>query len=144
MFDRLTVQARRVIGLARQEAGRLNHESIGTEHILLGLVHEGGGVADAVLKSFGIDSKTIRQEVEKLVKAGPSMVTMGQLPFTPSSKKVLELAFYGASDLGLDSFGRDPTELGREARTGHRPRSGDPAGHSDPLSPKPRQPGPPS
>jgi ATP-dependent Clp protease ATP-binding subunit ClpC len=112
MFDRFTDRARKVMGLARQEAQRLNHEYIGTEHILLGLVQEGSGVAANVLKNLDIDLKKIRQEVEKLVKAGPSMVTMGQLPFTPRAKKVLELALEEASNLGHNYIGTEHILLG--------------------------------
>src|SRR4029453_1373128 len=112
MFDRFTDRARKVMGLARQEAQRLNHEYIGTEHILLGLVQEGSGVAANVLKNLDIDLKKIRQEVEKLVKAGPSMVTMGQLPFTPRAKKVLELALEEASNLGHTYIGTEHLLLG--------------------------------
>jgi ATP-dependent Clp protease ATP-binding subunit ClpC len=100
------------MGLARQEAQRLNHEYIGTEHILLGLVQEGSGVAANVLKNLDIDLKKIRSEVEKLVKAGPSMVTMGQLPFTPRAKKVLELALEEASNLGHNYIGTEHILLG--------------------------------
>ncbi len=112
MFDRFTDRARKVMGLARQEAQRLNHEYIGTEHILLGLVQEGSGVAANVLKNLDIDLRKVRQEVEKLVKTGPSMVTMGQLPFTPRAKKVLELALEEASNLGHNYIGTEHILLG--------------------------------
>ena len=112
MFDRFTDRARKVMGLARQEAQRLNHEYIGTEHILLGLVQEGSGVAANVLKNLDIDLKMIRHEVEKIVKTGPSMVTMGQLPFTPRAKKVLELALEEASHLGHNYIGTEHILLG--------------------------------
>ena len=92
MFDRFTDRAKKVMNLARQEAQRFNHEYLGTEHVLLGLVQEGSGVAANVLKNMGIDLNKIRMEVEKIVKTCPSMVTMGQLPFTPRAKKVLELS----------------------------------------------------
>ena len=92
MFDRFTDRAKKVMNLARQEAQRFNHEYLGTEHVLLGLVQEGSGVAANVLKNMAIDLSKIRNEVEKIVKTGPSMVTMGQLPFTPRAKKVLELS----------------------------------------------------
>ena len=112
MFDRFTDRARKVMGLARQEAQRLNHEYIGTEHILLGLVQEGSGVAANVLKNLDIDLRKIRQEVEKIVKTGPSMVTMGQLPFTPRAKRVLELALEEASHLGHNYIGTEHILLG--------------------------------
>ena len=89
MFDRFTDRARKVMGLARQEAQRFNHDYIGTEHILLGLIQEGSGVAADVLKNLDVDPKRIRQEIEKLVSHGTTMVTMVQLPEhdrTPPSK----------------------------------------------------------
>ena len=73
MFDRFTERARKVMGFARREAQRFHHEYIGTEHILLGLIQEGQGVAANVLKSLNIDLEKIRREVEKIVKAGPAM-----------------------------------------------------------------------
>src|SRR5499427_754326 len=83
MYERFTDRARKVMQLANQEAQRFNHEYIGTEHILLGLVKEGSGVAANVLKNLDIDLRKIRLEVEKIVQAGPDMVTMGKLPQTP-------------------------------------------------------------
>src|SRR5246500_3453862 len=83
MYERFTDRARKVMQLANQEAQRFNHEYIGTEHILLGLVKEGTGVAANVLKNLDIDLRKIRLEVEKIVQAGPDMVTMGKLPQTP-------------------------------------------------------------
>jgi ATP-dependent Clp protease ATP-binding subunit ClpC len=112
MFDRFTDRARKVMGLARQEAQRFNHDYIGTEHILLGLVQEGSGVAASVLKNLDIDLKKIRQEVEKLVSTGTTMVTMGQLPFTPRAKKVLELSLEEASNLGHTYIGTEHLLLG--------------------------------
>jgi len=112
MFDRFTDRARKVMGLARQEAQRFNHDYIGTEHILLGLIQEGSGVASDVLKNLDVDLKKIRQEVEKLVSHGTTMVTMGQLPFTPRAKKVLELALEEASNLGHNYIGTEHLLLG--------------------------------
>jgi ATP-dependent Clp protease ATP-binding subunit ClpC len=112
MFDRFTDRAKKVMNLARQEAQRFNHEYLGTEHILLGLVQEGSGVAANVLRQMTIDLTKIRQEVEKLVKTGPSMVTMGQLPFTPRAKKVLELSMEEASNLGHNYIGTEHLLLG--------------------------------
>jgi len=100
------------MGLARQEAQRFNHDYIGTEHILLGLIQEGSGVAADVLKNLDVDLKKIRQEVEKLVSHGTTMVTMGQLPFTPRAKKVLELALEEASNLGHNYIGTEHLLLG--------------------------------
>ncbi len=112
MFDRFTDRARKVMGLARQEAQRFNHDYIGTEHILLGLIQEGSGVAANVLKNMDIELKKIRGEIEKMVKTGPTMVTMGQLPFTPRAKKVLELALEEASNLGHNYLGTEHLLLG--------------------------------
>ncbi len=112
MFDRFTDRARKVMNLAKQEAQRLNHEYIGTEHILLGLIQEGSGVAASVLKNLGIDLKKIRSEIEKIVKGSPTMVTMGSLPFTPRAKKVLELSLEEASQLGHNYIGTEHLLLG--------------------------------
>jgi ATP-dependent Clp protease ATP-binding subunit ClpC len=112
MFDRFTDRAKKVMSYARQEAIRFNHEYIGTEHILLGLVQEGSGVAANVLKNMNIDLEKIRHEVEKIVKTGPSMVTMGQLPFTPRAKKVLELSMEEASQLSHNYIGTEHLLLG--------------------------------
>ncbi len=112
MFDRFTDRARKVMGLARQEAQRFNHEYIGTEHILLGLIQEGSGVAANVLRNLDVDPEKIRVEVEKIVQDGPTMVTMGQLPFTPRAKKVLELASEEASNLRHNYIGTEHLLLG--------------------------------
>jgi ATP-dependent Clp protease ATP-binding subunit ClpC len=112
MFDRFTDRAKKVMNLARQEAQRFNHEYLGTEHVLLGLVQEGSGVAANVLRNMNIDLAKIRSEVEKLVKTGPSMVTMGQLPFTPRAKKVLELSMEEAGNLGHNYIGTEHLLLG--------------------------------
>ena len=112
MFDRFTDRARKVMGLARQEAQRFNHDYIGTEHVLLGLVQEGSGVAATVLKNLDIDLKKIRHEVEKLVSNGTTMVSPGQLPFTPRAKKVLELSLEEASALGHTYIGTEHLLLG--------------------------------
>src|SRR6202046_4206480 len=92
MFERFTDRARKVMALANQEAQRFNHEYIGTEHILLGLVKEGSGVGANVLKNLEVDLRKVRLEVEKLVKSGPDMVTMGKLPQTPRAKHAIEEA----------------------------------------------------
>src|SRR5262249_18473788 len=99
MYERFTDRARKVMQLANQEAQRFNHEYIGTEHILLGLVKEGSGVAANVLKNLDIDLRKIRLEVEKIVQAGPDMVTMGKLPQTPRAKKVIEYSIEEARNL---------------------------------------------
>ena len=100
MFDRFTDRARKVMGLARQEAQRFNHEYIGTEHILLGLVQEGTGVAATVLKRLNVDLNKIRLQIEKIVHVGPNRSLIGHLPFTPRAKSVLEFAMEEASNLG--------------------------------------------
>jgi len=112
MFNRFTERARKVILLAKEEAKRFNHDYIGTEHILLGLVREGEGVAAAVLASFGLSPEKIRLEVEKLVQPGPSTVISGDLPFTPKAKKVIELAMDEARSLGHNYIGTEHLLLG--------------------------------
>jgi ATP-dependent Clp protease ATP-binding subunit ClpC len=92
MFERFTTQSRKVLALANQEAQRFNHEYIGTEHILLGLVKEGSGVGATVLKNLNVDIKKLRLEVEKQVKSGSEMVMNGNLPPKPLAKKVIEYA----------------------------------------------------
>ena len=112
MFERLTDRARKVMALANQEAQRFNHEYIGTEHILLGLVKEGSGVGANVLKNLDIDLRKVRLEVEKLVKSGPDMVTMGKLPQTPRAKKVIEYAIEEARSLNHNYVGTEHLLLG--------------------------------
>jgi ATP-dependent Clp protease ATP-binding subunit ClpC len=112
MFERFTDRARKVMALANQEAQRLNHEYIGTEHILLGLVKEGSGVGANVLKNLDVDLRKVRLEVEKLVKAGPEMVTMGKLPQTPRAKKVIEYAIEEARNLNHNYVGTEHLLLG--------------------------------
>lgn len=112
MYERFTDRARKVMQLANQEASRFNHESIGTEHILLGLVKEGSGVAATVLKQFNVDLRKIRLEVEKIVQSGPDMVTMGKLPQTPRAKKVIEYAMEEARNLNHNYVGTEHLLLG--------------------------------
>lgn len=112
MFERFTDRARKVMALANQEAQRFNHEYIGTEHILLGLVKEGSGVGANVLKNLDIDLRKVRLEVEKLVKSGPDMVTMGKLPQTPRAKKVIEYAIEEARNLNHNYVGTEHLLLG--------------------------------
>jgi len=100
------------MGLARQEAQRFNHQYIGTEHILLGLIQEGSGVAATVLRNLEVDPDKIRVEVEKIVEDGQTMVAMGQLPFTPRAKKVLELASEEATNLRHNYIGTEHLLLG--------------------------------
>jgi len=112
MFERFTDRARKVMALANQEAQRFNHEFIGTEHILLGLVKEGSGVGATVLKNLDVDIKKLRLEIEKLVKSGPDMVTMGKLPQTPRAKKVIENAIEEARSLNHNYVGTEHILLG--------------------------------
>ncbi len=112
MYERFTDRARKVMQLANQEAQRFNHEYIGTEHILLGLVKEGSGVAANVLKALDLDTAKIRLEVEKIVQSGPDMVTMGKLPQTPRAKKVIEFAVEEARSLQHNYVGTEHLLLG--------------------------------
>ncbi|MCA9249958.1 MAG: AAA family ATPase, partial [Phycisphaerales bacterium] len=112
MFERFTDRARKVMALANQEAQRFNHEYIGTEHVLLGLVKEGSGVGANVLKNIDVDLRKVRLEVEKLVKSGPDMVTMGRLPQTPRAKKVIEYAIEEARNLNHNYVGTEHLLLG--------------------------------
>jgi ATP-dependent Clp protease ATP-binding subunit ClpC len=112
MFNRFTERARKVIVLAKEEARRFNHDYIGTEHLLLGLIHEGEGVAAAVLQKLGLSLESIRLEVEKLVQPGPSTQILGDIPFTPRSKKSLELAAEEARALGHNYIGTEHLLLG--------------------------------
>ncbi len=100
------------MALANQEAQRFNHEYIGTEHMLLGLVKEGSGVGANVLKNLDVDLRKVRLEVEKLVKSGPDMVTMGKLPQTPRAKKVIEYAIEEARNLNHNYVGTEHLLLG--------------------------------
>ena len=90
MFERFTDRARRVVVLAQEEARMLNHNYIGTEHILLGLIHEGEGVAAKALESLGIALEGVRAQVEEIIGQGQQSPS-GHIPFTPRAKKVLEL-----------------------------------------------------
>ncbi len=112
MFERFTDRARKVMALANQEAQRFNHEYIGTEHVLLGLVKEGSGVGANVLKNLEVDLRKVRLEVERLVRAGPEMVTMGKLPQTPRAKKVIEYAIEEARNLNHNYVGTEHILLG--------------------------------
>jgi len=112
MFNRFTERARRVILLAREEAKRLDHDYLGTEHLLLGLIREGEGVAALALQNMGIDLEQVRQEVEKAVGRGGGSLFLGQIPFTPRAKKVLELAVTEARNLGHNYIGTEHLLLG--------------------------------
>ena len=112
MFDRFTDHARKVMGLARQESLRFKHDYIGTEHMALGLIQEGSGVASDVLKNLDVDPKEIRKRVEKAVTPGATTITTGQLPFTPRGKKVLEFALEEATTFGHNYIGTEHLLLG--------------------------------
>jgi hypothetical protein len=111
MFERFTDRARRVVVLAQEEAGLLNHNYIGTEHILLGLIHEREGVAARALTELGISLETIRVEVVEIIGRGETAPT-GHIPFTPRSKKVLELSLREALQLGHNYIGTEHILLG--------------------------------
>jgi len=112
LFDRFTDRARKVIQLANQEAQRFNHDSVGTEHILLGIIKEGSGVAANVLRNLNVDLKKIRLEVEKIVPEGSNTAIMGKLPYTPRAKRVIELAGEEARQLGHNYVGTEHLLLG--------------------------------
>jgi ATP-dependent Clp protease ATP-binding subunit ClpA len=111
VFERFTDRARRVIPLAQEEAQRLNHNYIGTEHLLLGLLREGDGVAAKALASLGISLEAVRAQVEELIGQGQSAPT-GHIPFTPRAKKVLELSLREALQLGHNYVGTEHILLG--------------------------------
>ncbi|HJM72468.1 MAG: ATP-dependent Clp protease ATP-binding subunit [Acidimicrobiales bacterium] len=111
MFERFTDRARRVVVLAQEEARLLNHNYIGTEHILLGLIHEGEGVAAKGLESLGISLEAVRSQVEELIGHGASSPS-GHIPFTPRAKKVLELSLREALQLGHNYIGTEHILLG--------------------------------
>jgi len=112
MFDRFTDRARKVMGLSLQAALRHQHDYIGTEHMLLGLIDEGGGVASDVLKNLDVDVGRIRAEVEKRTAPGPAPVALCRLPFTPLARTVLELSLKEARDLGHNYIGTEHLLLG--------------------------------
>jgi hypothetical protein len=111
MFERFTDRARRVLVLAQEEARLLNHSFIGTEHILLGLIHEGEGVAAKALESLGISLEAVREKVEETIGPAGSAPT-GSPPFTPRAKKVLELSLREALQLGHNYIGTEHMLLG--------------------------------
>ena len=111
MFERFTDRARRVVVLAQEEARLLNHNYIGTEHILLGLIHEGEGVAAKALESLGISLEAVRAQVEEIIGHGGTAPS-GHIPFTPRAKKVLELSLREALQLGHNYIGTEHILLG--------------------------------
>jgi ATP-dependent Clp protease ATP-binding subunit ClpA len=111
MFERFTERSRRVVVLAQEEARLLNHNYIGTEHILLGLIHEGEGVAARALESLGISLDAVRQQVLEIIGRG-EQAPSGHIPFTPRAKKVLELSLREALQLGHEYIGTEHILLG--------------------------------
>ena len=111
MFERFTDRARRVVVLAQEEARLLNHNYIGTEHILLGLLNEGEGIAAQALESLDIDLASVREEVVKIIGQGQQSPS-GHIPFTPRAKKVLELSLREALQLGHNYIGTEHILLG--------------------------------
>jgi ATP-dependent Clp protease ATP-binding subunit ClpC len=111
MFQRFTDRARRVVVQAQKEAGMLGHDYLGTEHLLLGLIHEGNGVAAKALEALGIGSDAVRQRVEEVTVRG-EQVPSGHIPFTEQAKDVLKLALQESHDLGHDYIGTEHILLG--------------------------------
>jgi ATP-dependent Clp protease ATP-binding subunit ClpA len=111
MFERFTDRARRVVVLAQEEARLLNHNYLGTEHLLLGLAHEGEGVAAMALESLGISPEAVRAQVEEIIGQGQRAPT-GHIPFTPRAKKVFELSLREALQLGHNYIGTEHILLG--------------------------------
>ena len=112
MYERFTDRARKVLDLANEEAIRLNHEYIGTEHILLGLAKEGAGVAAYVLKHFALELPRIQREIERLIQTGPRAVARSDLPQTPRARKVIEYAMDEARVLNHNYVGTEHLLLG--------------------------------
>jgi len=112
MFERFTERARKVIILAREEAIRLGHNFVGTEHLLLGLIREGDGLAVAILKKLNVSVSALKAEIEKIVAVGTEFSPAGEIPFTPQAKKVLEYAISEARSLGHNYIGTEHLLLG--------------------------------
>ncbi len=112
MFERFSDRARRAVVLAQEEARMLNHNYIGTEHLLLGLIHEGEGAAARVLDSFEVDLDRVRSLVKEMVGPGGGRPVLGHIPFTPRAKKVLELSLRESRDLGHGDIGTEHLLLG--------------------------------
>jgi ATP-dependent Clp protease ATP-binding subunit ClpC len=112
MFERFTHRARRVVVLAQEESRLLGHNHIGTEHILLGLVREGDGVAAIALQRLGIELELVRKRVEEIIGRGEGVPSMAHIPFTPRAKKVLELSLREALGLGHNYIGTEHILLG--------------------------------
>ena len=114
-MNNFTPRAQQVLALARKEADRFNHNYVGTEHILLGLIKLGQGVAVSVLQNMGLDLETVRIEVEKQVGSGPENTISGNIPFTPRVKKVLSLSNKEAENLDHSYVGTEHILLGSTA-----------------------------
>ncbi len=112
MGTRFTERAQRVILIAQEEAKRLNHDYVGTEHILLGLVALGEGVSAQVLTNLNVDIRKVRSEIEKIVGTGDNMMLLGEIPFTPRAKKVLEYAVEEAQHMGHTYIGTEHILMG--------------------------------
>jgi ATP-dependent Clp protease ATP-binding subunit ClpC len=112
MHDKFTERVRKVLFLAREEAGRLQHDYIGTEHLLLGVIKEGEGIACAVLDKLGVDLDDLRQAIESKIIATGGTLTIGEIPFTPRAKRVLELSVEEAHQMGHNYVGTEHLLLG--------------------------------
>lgn len=112
MYDKFTDRARKVMQLANQEAQRWNHEYIGCEHVFLGLIKEGSGVACRVLDELGVDACKSKAAIESLMRNGPERVTMGKLPQTPTCKQAIECAIESARNLGDNHVGTEHVLIG--------------------------------
>ena len=112
MFNRFTNRARQVVILARGEADRFNHSYVGTEHLLLGLIKLGQGIAVNVLRKMGVDFEVVRNEISKAVPPGPETKQIGDLPLTTGAKKVIEYAVEDAQKLGHSYVGTEHLLLG--------------------------------
>lgn len=112
MYERFTDRARKTMALANQEANRFNHDEIGTGHLLLGLIKEGGGVGANALKNLGVDLLKVRLEVEKITKPGPEAIIMGKLPQTPRIKRALEEAIEFAKEMNNNYVGTEHVLMG--------------------------------
>lgn len=111
-YSSFTDRSRKVMQLANQEAQRLNHEYIGTEHVLVGMIKEGSGVAANAMKNLGLSLESIRAELDKVIKPGPEMITMGKMPQTPRVRSGIERAMQEAARLGHHYVGTEHLLLG--------------------------------
>ena len=112
MFERFSDRARKIFAIAHQEARRYNHEYIGTEHIAIGMIREGGGIALMALRNLGVEPAKIETEIRNQLKFGPDMITMGKLPQTPRLKKVVEYAVEAAKEMGHQYVGTEHILIG--------------------------------